>query len=103
MYLLLPASKVNNAAAGLVTSLFLQSLNSILKAYANALQLIMTGLFAWLIFAVPLNVATLVSMGVVLAAVALYSANPVISPTSSKKMININLKQASARSSASVV
>lgn len=41
---------VNNATAGIVTSLFLKSLNSILKSFAAALEIMFTAVLAWMIF-----------------------------------------------------
>lgn len=71
---------VNNAAIGIVTSLFLRSLNSILKSFASALELMFTGVLAWIFFGIPLDFLTVLSIGIVSAATWLYSQNPVQNP-----------------------
>ena len=38
---------LNNAAIGIATSLFLRSLNSILKTFASALELMFTAVLCW--------------------------------------------------------
>src|SRR5699024_9173964 len=40
----------NNAAIGIVTSFFLKTLNSILKTFASALELILTAVLSYLFF-----------------------------------------------------
>lgn len=71
---------VNNAAIGIVTSLFLKSLNSILKTFASALELMFTGVLSWIIFSIPLDSATIMAIGIVSFATWLYSKNPVNNP-----------------------
>ena len=70
----------NNAAIGIVTSLFLRFLNSILKAFASALELMFTGILAWIIFDIPLDTSTVFSIIIVSLATWLYSKNPVYNP-----------------------
>ena len=71
---------VNNACIGIVTSLFLKSLNSILKTFASALELMFTGILSWIIFGIPLDMLTVVSIVIVSLATWLYSKNPVQNP-----------------------
>jgi hypothetical protein len=71
---------VNNAAIGIVTSLFLKSLNSILKTFASALELMFTGVLSWIIFGIPLDMLTLIAILIVSLATWLYSKNPVHNP-----------------------
>ena len=71
---------VNNACIGIVTSLFLKSLNSILKTFASALELMFTGILSWIIFGIPLDMLTVVSIVIVSMATWLYSKNPVQNP-----------------------
>lgn len=71
---------VNNAMIGIVTSLFLKSLNSILKTFASALELMFTGILAWILFGIPLDFLTVVSIAIVFLATWLYSQNPVKNP-----------------------
>ena len=68
---------VNNAAIGIITSFFLKTLNSILKTYASALELILTAVLSYVFFAIPIHYNTAVSIVTVLFAVYLYSQNPV--------------------------
>jgi solute carrier family 35 (UDP-sugar transporter), member A1/2/3 len=68
---------INNASIGIVTSLFLKSLNSILKTFASALELMFTAVLAWIIFGIPLDVSTVIAIFIVSFATWLYSKNPV--------------------------
>ena len=72
---------VNNAMIGIVTSLFLKSLNSILKTFASALELMFTGILAWIFFGIALDLLTVVSIAIVFLATWLYSKNPVKNPS----------------------
>ncbi|CAF3551978.1 unnamed protein product [Rotaria sp. Silwood1] len=69
---------LNNAAVGIVTSLFLKSMTSILKTFASALELLFTSILAWIIFAIPVSIYTFIAIFIVSAAVYLYSTNPVV-------------------------
>lgn len=73
----------NNAAVGIVTSFFLKSLNSILKTFASALELLFTSILAWIFFAIPVSMYTFMAIFIVSTAVYLYSINPVNNPTKS--------------------
>lgn len=68
---------VNNAAIGIITSFFLKTLNSILKTFASALELILTAVFCYLLFNIPIYMNTVLAIFTVLFAVYLYSKNPV--------------------------
>lgn len=78
----------NNAAIGIVTSLFLKSLNSILKTFASALELMFTGVLSWIIFGIPLDSLTVVAIFIVSFATWLYSKNPVQNPAPSSVSSN---------------
>ncbi|KXJ17474.1 UDP-galactose transporter senju [Exaiptasia diaphana] len=67
----------NNAAIGIVTSLFLKKLNSILKTFASALELMFTAVLSWIIFGIPITVLTIIALIIVTYAIILYSQNPV--------------------------
>lgn len=67
----------NNAAVGIVTSFFLKAMNSILKTFASALELLFTSLLAWFFFGIPVSVYTFMAILIVSTAVYLYSINPV--------------------------
>lgn len=68
---------VNNAAIGIVTSFFLKYLNSILKTFASALELLFTAVLCYLLFGIPVYLNTILAIGIVSAAIYLYSQSPV--------------------------
>ncbi|XP_078045121.1 UDP-galactose transporter senju [Augochlora pura] len=68
---------LNNTSIGIITSFFLKSLNSILKTFASALELVFTAILCWLIFSIPIYPNTVISIIMVSYAVILYSQNPV--------------------------
>ncbi|XP_070181306.1 UDP-galactose transporter senju-like isoform X1 [Littorina saxatilis] len=68
----------NNAAIGIVTSLFLRTLNSILKTFASALELMFTAILCWMIFGIPVDLYTFLALLIVIAATFLYAQNPVV-------------------------
>jgi drug/metabolite transporter (DMT)-like permease len=69
---------LNNAAVGIVTSLFLKSMTSILKTFASALELLFTSILAWILFSIPVSIYTFIAIFIVSTAVYLYSINPVV-------------------------
>lgn len=71
------AIMLNNAFVGIVTSFFLKTLNSILKTFASALELVLTAILSYLFFSIPIYLNTVMSISVVLLATYLYSQNPV--------------------------
>lgn len=72
---------INNAAIGIVTSFFLKYMNSILKTFASALELMFTAVLCYLLFAIPIYVNTVLAIGVVSFSIYLYSQSPVINTT----------------------
>lgn len=68
----------NNAAIGIVTSFFLRYLNSILKTFASALELLFTAILCYMFFNIPIHLNTLLSIGVVSISIYLYSLSPII-------------------------
>ncbi|XP_049867900.1 UDP-galactose transporter senju [Pectinophora gossypiella] len=68
---------INSAVVGIVTSFFLKNLNSILKTYASALELIITAVVCYIIFHILITWSTIVSICLVSIAVAMYFKNPV--------------------------
>lgn len=84
---------LNNAAIGIVTSLFLKSLNSILKAFASALELMFTAILSWIIFNIPLDVNTFIAIFVVSFSTWLYSRNPVHNPPKSTSNESSNVRK----------
>ncbi|XP_013187275.1 UDP-galactose transporter senju isoform X1 [Amyelois transitella] len=69
---------VNSAVVGIVTSFFLKNLNSILKSYASALELVITAVVCYLIFNIYITWYTIISIGLVSLAVGMYFKNPVV-------------------------
>ena len=67
---------INNSLVGIVTSLFLKNLNSILKAFASALELIFTAILSFLLLGIPLHWNTILAVAVVSYAVVMYAKNP---------------------------
>lgn len=69
---------LNNAAIGIVVSLFLRSLNSILKTFASALELMFTAVLCWIIFGIAIDWFTVLAIVIVSSATFLYAQNPVV-------------------------
>lgn len=67
----------NNAAIGIITSFFLKNLNSIVKTFASALELVFTAVLCWMFFGIPIYLNTAIAIAIVSYAVILYSQNPV--------------------------
>ena len=67
---------LNNSFAGIITSLFLKNLNSIVKAFASALELIFTAVLSFALLGIPLHPNTIVAVAVVCYAVVMYAQNP---------------------------
>ncbi|CAH0560170.1 unnamed protein product [Brassicogethes aeneus] len=67
----------NNAAIGIVTSFFLKTLNSILKTFASALELVLTAVLSYIFFSIPIYLNTVLAILTVMFAIYLYSQNPV--------------------------
>lgn len=69
---------INNAAIGIVTSFFLKYMNSILKTFASALELMFTAVLCYFLFAIPIYMNTALAIAVVSFAIYLYSQSPVV-------------------------
>ena len=78
---------LNNSLAGIITSLFLKNLNSIVKAFASALELIFTALLSFLLLHIPLHWNTILAVAVVSYAVVMYAQNPMKTNEKSDKML----------------
>lgn len=68
---------VNNALIGIVTSFFLKYMNSILKTFASAIELVFTAVLCRILFAIPIHLNTVLAISIVSIAVFIYSRNPV--------------------------
>lgn len=98
---------VNNAAIGIVTSFFLAQLNSILKTFASALELMFTAVLCWIIFGIPIHFNTLLAIMIVTWAIFLYSKEPVVNTanlniTAASTSVNNNNTRVRRRSSRDV-
>ncbi|KAF5294906.1 hypothetical protein FQR65_LT10704 [Abscondita terminalis] len=71
---------LNNTAAGIVTSFFLKNMNSILKTFAAALELIFSATFSYFLFNIPIYLNTVLAISLVMYSIYLYSQNPVSNP-----------------------
>lgn len=69
---------INNSAIGIITSFFLKYMNSILKTFASAIELMFTAVLCYFLFAIPIYVNTFLAITVVSLAIYLYSQNPVV-------------------------
>ena len=84
---------LNTSAYGILTSIFLKKLNSILKAFATAIELVLTALLCVPLFHIPLTLNTLMvfsilffyfilfyffkALNLICVAVVMYAQNPV--------------------------
>ncbi|KAJ6216883.1 hypothetical protein RDWZM_008040 [Blomia tropicalis] len=85
-----------NACCGLSTSFFIKTFNSIMKSYTTGIELLLTAVICFFIFAIPLNGFTIISIFVVSYATYMFARNPVITvtykaltPSSSASSLNI--------------
>ncbi|XP_065357721.1 UDP-galactose transporter senju [Calliphora vicina] len=69
---------INNAAIGIVTSFFLKYMNSILKTFASALELMFTAVLCYFLFSIPIYINTALAIAVVSYAIYLYTQSPVV-------------------------
>jgi solute carrier family 35 (UDP-sugar transporter), member A1/2/3 len=67
-----------NCAIGITTSFFLKYMNSIIKTFASALELIFTAILCRVLFMIPIYLNTIISVAIVCTAVILYSQSPVV-------------------------
>ncbi|XP_037825458.1 UDP-galactose transporter senju [Lucilia sericata] len=92
---------INNAAIGIVTSFFLKYMNSILKTFASALELMFTAVLCYFLFSIPIYINTALAIAVVSYAIYLYSQSPVVNlgkvrPLTSLSEANSSATNASA-------
>ncbi|XP_077991365.1 UDP-galactose transporter senju-like [Glandiceps talaboti] len=71
---------INYATVGIVTSLFLRSLNSILKMFASSIEILFSAVLCWFIFGIPIDIFTLLAIAIVSFSLYLYSSHPVVNP-----------------------
>lgn len=93
---------INNAAIGIVTSFFLKYMNSILKTFASALELLFTAIFCYLLFSIPIYINTILAIGIVSFAIYLYSQSPVVN-TGKTPVIALNRNNATSEDSVALL
>ncbi|KAL7742201.1 hypothetical protein ACLKA6_005468 [Drosophila palustris] len=81
---------VNNAAIGIVTSFFLKYMNSILKTFASALELLFTAVLCYFLFAIPIYINTALAIAVVSYAIYLYTQSPVVNLGKVRPLANLS-------------
>lgn len=69
---------LNNSAIGIITSFFLKYMNSILKTFASAIELMFTAVLSYFLFSIPIYINTFLAITVVSFSIYLYSQNPVV-------------------------
>lgn len=75
---------------GVVTSLLLHSLNSIMKVFATAIELVLIALLSWMLFGYPITLQTAVAVCIVSFSVILYAKHPIVkSINSSNEVKNV--------------
>ena len=79
---------VNQTCIGIVVSYFLRYLNSILKSFASALEIVFTAVLAMLFFGVPIGFNTIISICLIFVATYLYSANPVNNTSAANREVS---------------
>lgn len=87
---------INNAAIGIVTSFFLKYMNSILKTFASALELMFTAVLCYFLFAIPIYINTALAIGVVSFAIYLYSQSPVVNLGKVRPLTSVSDVQSSS-------
>ncbi|XP_050533557.1 UDP-galactose transporter senju [Daktulosphaira vitifoliae] len=68
---------INSAIYGIVTSLLLCCLNSIMKVFATAIELILIALLSWIILGYQVTLQTIVGVCIVSGSVIIYAKHPV--------------------------
>ncbi|XP_017772978.1 PREDICTED: CMP-sialic acid transporter 1 [Nicrophorus vespilloides] len=84
---------INNASVGIITSFFLKQLNSILKTFASALELVFTAILCYFLFHIPIALSTVMAICTVLFAVYLYTQNPVKGQEHDKESLEIEREE----------
>lgn len=85
---------INSAMYGVVTSLLLHSLNSIIKVFATAIELVLIAVLSWVLLGYPITLQTVSAVCIVSCSVVIYAKHPITKSTlpatnSNKNIINI--------------
>ncbi|EDW25352.1 GL26549 [Drosophila persimilis] len=83
---------------GIVTSFFLKYMNSILKTFASALELLFTAVLCYFLFSIPIYMNTALAIAVVSYAIYLYTQSPVVNLGKVRPLSS--LSEASSKSTA---
>ena len=75
---------LNNSLVGIVTSLFLKHLNSVLKSLASAIEIVLTAILSCIVLGIPIYWNTVIAVVLLTLAIVIYVKNPVQSTTSIK-------------------
>ena len=68
---------INNSLVGIVTSMFLKHLNSVLKSLASAIEIVLTAVLSSLLLGIPIYWNTVVAIVLLTFAIIIYVKNPV--------------------------
>jgi solute carrier family 35 (UDP-sugar transporter), member A1/2/3 len=85
---------VNSCCIGICTSFFLKYMNSILKTFASALELVFTAILCLVLFSMPIHLNTILAILIVSFSVYLYSQSPVVNTAKVSSRKNFEDKRA---------
>lgn len=77
---------INNSLVGVVTSMFLKHLNSVLKSLASAIEIVLTAILSCLLLGIPIYWNTVVAVVLLTFAIVIYVKNPVKSSSPSNNV-----------------
>jgi integrin beta 8 len=80
-----------NCAIGITTSFFLKYMNSIIKTFASALELVFTAVLCRILFAIPVYLNTVASIAIVFFSLFLYSQSPVVNLSKTNNMVRSSI------------
>jgi len=80
---------INSATYGVVTSLLLHSLNSIIKVFASAIELVLIALLSWVLLGYPITLQTVLAVCIVSCSVVIYAKHPITKSTLPTNVIKI--------------
>lgn len=68
---------INSAVYGVVTSLLLHTLNSIMKVFATAIELVLIAILSWVLLGYPITLQTVIAVLIVSCSVIIYAKHPI--------------------------
>lgn len=68
---------INSAVYGVITSLLLHTLNSIMKVFATAIELVLIAILSWILLGYPITLPTVISVVIVSCSVVIYAKHPI--------------------------